>query len=238
MWLQSLSRWLRSTSRTNSIRPIRLLHCTHIRINLPEILQDGEILSYSGLVNKHGFNGALTRIHDRNRSDITFAALQNHVNCSLERVPSDYLYRLSGRQWKLEWIAIEIDPAILTWSDFIIAPFGASKRNAEILHVPDNMSSELALDRCFQTTVGGIDRPSTEMIFTEEHPFPEGLPTHPDCELLLPKLIGREHWKQLVVADSSVRQTVRLMVEKSSHPNLPVAIDPSVFHRHPNAKLR
>ena len=223
---------------TTAAHTARLLHATHLRLNVPEILQSGVLLSYAGLVRQYGFEGAMKRIHDHNRYDITHSSLQDYINVSLGRVPADYLFRLSGQPWRMEWIAIELDTKLLEWSDWIAAPSGAAKRDSTLFCVPKDTTRESGLDACFANQIEGIPRSETETVFDETHPFPPAVPTHPDCELLLSAPIGREHWVRLIVSDAAVRKTVRLMVEQCRFHNLPVEIDKTVFYRHPSAGAR
>ena len=59
------------------------------------------------------------------------------------------MYRLSGNSWRMEWIAIELNPTLLDWSDWIVAPAGAAKHNAEMYRIPSEMNKTDALKLCF-----------------------------------------------------------------------------------------
>ena len=211
---------------------LRIFHATHLRTNLPEILRSGVIDSYQGLVSRYGFDGALPYLHDRNRYDLHHT-LNDSVNIALGRIPVSYLFRLSEKNWRNVWVAIELDPTLLEWQSYSIAPFGAAAKNAQLLPVNAGGNHAALLQSCFQKTVALIERPATEKHFDEELPFPGDVPTHPNCELLLPAPIGREHWKRIVVVNAEVRKTVRLIVEASPFPKLPVDIDEAVFRIHP-----
>ena len=92
--------------------PVRLCHATHLRFNLPQILKDGQLLSYSGLVERYGFENAMKYLHDRNRYDLQQTQFSDYINVSLGRVSSDYLFRLNGKSWRMEWVVFELNPKL------------------------------------------------------------------------------------------------------------------------------
>ncbi|MDK9699750.1 MAG: hypothetical protein OEM52_06380 [bacterium] len=228
--------YLKSLFRKRTpLTALRLLHATHLRMNLPEILRFGTVDSYKGLLARYGFDGALRYIHDRNRYDL-HQSLNDAVNVAIGRIPASYLFRLSGKNWRNEWIAIELDPTLLEWQSFSIAPFGAAIKDAELLSVENGKQHTELLQNCFAKQVLDITRPQHEQHYQEEQPFPPDVPTHPNCELLLPAPIRREHWKRIIVVNAEVRKTVRIIVEASPYPKLPIDVDETVFRIHPATK--
>lgn len=227
-----ISQFLKQWNKQPAAVPLRLLHATHLRSNLPEILQQGLVHSFSGLVRLHGYEGALIRCHDRKRYDLNHA-LHDFLNISIGRVSSAYLYRLSGKIWKSEWVAIEFENRLLEWKEFQIAPYGAASLNSQILTGETFEQRKILLAKCFEQRVGNVDRETHEVVNNIPRKLSPELPTHPNCELLLSAPIGKEYWKQIVVADAAMRRTVLLQVEKSLLPNLPVKIDPEAFRWHP-----
>ncbi|MCX7835815.1 MAG: DUF4433 domain-containing protein [bacterium] len=210
---------------------IHLYHFTHLRINLSSILKDRSILSFQRLTEQYGYEKAITFMHDLKRYDF-YTSGKKYVNCVIGRAPANYLYRLSGKNWKNEWIAFEIDTKLLHWKTFIIAPSGAASLDATCIHVhPENWKKDIQV--CFQKTIQNIERPVVEFDYAKERKFPNDVPTHPNCELLIPNEIESTYWKKVITYDYAVRQTVRILFEKCGWKEFPIQVNKEIFRFHP-----
>lgn len=226
--------WLKRAfepSRFKRLPNIHIYHFTHIRQNLSSIVSSKSILSFEQLILSYGWEKALSFVHDTKRYDFLSSG-RDYVNFAIGRAPSSYLYRLSGKNWRQEWVAIEISSEILNWQNGILAPHGAASTNAELLHIqPENWKTIML--KCFQPKVNHVKRPLMETLFDEKRSFPVDVPTHPNCELLLPKQIDSTYWTRIIAYDNAVRQTVRLIIEKNQQINLKLDVDKFIFLNHP-----
>lgn len=170
-------------------------------------------------------------MHDLKRYDFLSNG-KNYVNCAIGRAPANYLYRISGKNWRNEWVAIEIDTKIFNWLECIVAPLGAASYQSNLIpSKPDQW--KISVSECFKPIVGAIKRPKYENNFDKRQQFPDDVPTHPNCEILIPNEIPFIHWKNLVTFDYAVRQTVRIIVEKSGIGDLSIITEKDIFQFHP-----
>ena len=189
----------------------RLLHSTHLLINLPQILRDGLLDTARGLRSRLG-DSANRLLHDPVRFE-KFTVGLDYINCALSVPNYELLYARSKSAWQFEWVHLALDLKLLNHSDTLFSPVSAASEFGK--HVKPGLEGLRLMfgDKTKEWTRDNLNKST---------------PTHPQAEVLIRGPLDLSHVHAILVADSS-RLTEVSRLTHFHNCSIPVQIDASLF---------
>jgi hypothetical protein len=189
----------------------RLLHSTHLLVNLPQIFRDGFLDTARGLRSRLG-DSANRLLHDPVRFE-KFTVGLDYINCSLSAPNFELLYARSKAAWKSEWVHLALDLNLLRNSDTLFSPVSAASDFGKHLESGIEGLREMFADKTKEWTRQNLDKST---------------PTHPQAEVLIRGPIELSHVQAIFVADSFRLTEVSRLISFHKR-SIPVIIEPSLF---------
>lgn len=195
-----------------SRRITRLLHSTHLYVNLPRILEMGWIQTAGELRRELGFEKAGRYLHDAQRYE-QFAIGLDFLNCSISVPNYELLYHRSKANWKAEWVHLALNITLLSRDSTRFCAVSAAKKFGEHVGAGHPSFRELFAEH--------VDR--WNRIGLEKHE-----PTHPQAEVLVAGSQRVEMVTSIIVPSEEVRLEVSRLCERHSRA-ISVDVAPQFF---------
>jgi len=191
----------------------RLLHSTHLCKNLPQILEDGALLTVRALRERYGAEKAARFLHDPHRYE-QFAVGLDFLNASLTVPNAPLLYGRSKGEWKAEWVHLALDLDLLDRDDTLFSPVSAAAEFGK--HV---MRGREGFRAMFADNVENFSRDG----------LPKNVPTHPQAEALVRGTLPISAVQSIFVPSGDVEREVARLCERGGRSSIRIEIAPQLF---------
>lgn len=189
----------------------RLLHSTHLTINLPQIFEDGFVDTARGLRERLGPK-AERLLHDPKRFE-QFSVGLDYLNCALTVPNFELLYARSKAAWPREWVHLTLDVKLLERDDTLFCAVSAAQDSGA--HVRSGLEG---MREMFAECVYSWSR-------AELH---KNEPTHPQAEVLVKHRLPFDRIREILVGDFAIAQEVERLAE-FHHRDIITSVEPKLF---------